>query len=141
MVPSGCCTDRSSGLSGTMTSSNSSCEMALMVYESAKREPLLWIETNYMTHTYANDQRADGDAGDGVLDQVRRAGSQQGRRCPHAVVIVGRAEGFAGDISKPYCQVTIICINSLSHGGVRRLSSRRLAGKEVPFAAVVRSAR
>jgi hypothetical protein len=56
-----------------------------------------------MAHTYANDQRANSEAGNGVLDQVRRAGSQQGRRCPHAVVIVGRAEGFAGEISKPLC--------------------------------------
>ena len=42
-----------------------------------------------MKHTNANDQRADSEAGDGVFDQVRRAGSQQSRRCPHAIVIVG----------------------------------------------------
>lgn len=50
-------------------------------------------------HTYANNERADGGAGDGVLDQVRRTSSQQSRRGPHAVVIVGRTEGFAGLVS------------------------------------------
>jgi len=67
-----------------------------------------------MCHTDANDQGADSEAGDCVFDQVRRAGSQQGRRCPHAVVIVGRAEGFAVDVSiHPRCtcamQLTIPC--------------------------------
>jgi hypothetical protein len=52
-----------------------------------------------LSHTDAYDQRADSEAGDGVFDQVRRSGSQQGWRCPHAVVIVGRAEGFAVDVS------------------------------------------
>ena len=33
-VPIGCCIDRAAGFSGTITSSNSSCEMALMVYVS-----------------------------------------------------------------------------------------------------------
>jgi hypothetical protein len=51
--------------------------------------------------TYANHERADGGAGDCVLDQVRRTSSQQSRRGPHAVVIVGRTEGFAGLVSDP----------------------------------------
>ena len=52
-----------------------------------------------VSHTDAYDQRADSEAGYGVFDQVRRSGSQQGRRCPHAVVIVGGLEGFAVGIS------------------------------------------
>ena len=66
-----------------------------MVYVSGTRESVLAGESQESVRTYANHQRADGEAGNGVLDQVRRAGSQQGRRGPHAVVIVGRAEGFA----------------------------------------------
>jgi hypothetical protein len=49
--------------------------------------------------TDANDQRADGEAGDCVLDQVRGAGSQQRRRRPHALVVVGRLERFAAAVS------------------------------------------
>jgi hypothetical protein len=48
--------------------------------------------------TDANDEGADGEAGDGVFDQVRRAGSQQGGGGAHAGVIVGRLEGFAADV-------------------------------------------
>jgi hypothetical protein len=48
--------------------------------------------------TDANDEGADCEAGDGVFDQVRSAGSQQGGRGAHAGVIVGRLEGFAADV-------------------------------------------
>lgn len=72
--------------------------MALMVYVSGKRESALWAEARG-ERTNANHQRANGETSNGVLDQVRRAGSQQGRRCPHAVVIVGGAEGFAVQVS------------------------------------------
>jgi hypothetical protein len=53
--------------------------------------------------TDANDQTADGESSDGVLDQVRRTSSQQSRRGPHAVVVVGRLEGFATAVR--YCTI------------------------------------
>jgi hypothetical protein len=136
-VPNGCCTERSRGLSGTTTSSNSSCEMALMVYVSAKRETMFRVEA-IMVRTYANYQRADGGAGDCVFEQVRRAGSQQGWRCPHTVVIVGRAERFAANVSIHPQRPIGTPPNSLYHGGVLRLS-RSCGEQKGPFAAVVSS--
>lgn len=54
--------------------------------------------------TYSDNQRANGDASYGVLDQVRRSRSQQSRRGPHAVVIVGRPERLAADINMITCR-------------------------------------
>jgi hypothetical protein len=51
-----------------------------------------------LERTDANDQTADGKTGDGVLDQIRRTSSQQSRRGPHAVIVVGRLEGFAAAV-------------------------------------------
>lgn len=55
--------------------------------------------TGTLERTDANDKRADGEAGDSVLDQVRGAGTQQGRRRPHALVVVGRLERLAAPVS------------------------------------------
>jgi hypothetical protein len=113
VVPAG----RWTGSLGTTTSSNSSWEMAVIVYVSVRDQP------GRREHgggsggrTDANDEGADGEAGDGVFDQVRRAGSQQGGGGAHAGVIVGRLEGFAADV-RTACTYTGQRGHSLSHGG------------------------
>lgn len=46
--------------------------------------------------TDANDEGADGEAGDGVLDKVGGAGAEEGGRGLHLRIVVGGLEGFAG---------------------------------------------
>ena len=46
-------------------------------------------------HTDANDQRADGGARDGVLDQVRSSSTEESGLRAHTLVIVGGSEWFA----------------------------------------------
>lgn len=50
-------------------------------------------------HTDANDQRADCEAGNSVLQQVRRTSTQQRRGGAHASIVVGRLKRLAADIS------------------------------------------
>lgn len=71
-----------------------------------------------MKPTDANDERADGEAGDGVLDQVRGAGTQERRRRPHLRIVVGRLEGFAGSVSVGHSPGTVgrMRAHSLAHG-------------------------
>jgi hypothetical protein len=97
VVPAGCC-DRTMGSSGTITSSNSSWEMALMVYVSSQRKQMRWAPWRGDL-TDANDERADCETCDGVLQQVRRASTQQRRRGAHAGIVVGRLERLAVVVS------------------------------------------
>jgi hypothetical protein len=46
--------------------------------------------------TDANDEGANGEAGDGVLDEVGGAGAEEGGRGLHLRIVVGGLEGFAG---------------------------------------------
>jgi hypothetical protein len=80
------------------------------------------LSTMLRRHTDAYDEPADGEAGEGILDQVRRASSQQSRRGAHAVIIVGRSEGFAVFVSDAIRASTLNLRDSLSHGGLSRLS-------------------
>jgi hypothetical protein len=81
-------------------------------------------------HTDSYNQRADSDTGDGVLDQVRRTSSQQSRRGPHAVVVVGRSEWFAVIVNYDPVQIQAQS-HSLSHGGLLRLT-HSLRGRNGP---------
>ena len=54
---------------------------------------------NPRKHTDANDERADCEAGDGILQQVRRTSTQQRRRGAHAGIVVGRLERLAAYVS------------------------------------------
>jgi hypothetical protein len=69
-----------------------------MVYVSTRGETGE-IESGSGRRTDSYHQGADGEAGDSVLDQVRRTSSQQSRRGPHAVIVVGRLEGFAAVVN------------------------------------------
>ena len=56
-------------------------------------------ELGTVKHTDANHQRTDGEAGDGVLDQIRRARTEKGGGSPHARIVVSRLEWFAATVS------------------------------------------
>ena len=110
-VPAG----RWTGSLGTTTSSNSSWEMAVMVYVSAGGSARAHSGGSG-GRTDSNDEGADCEAGDCVFDQVRGAGSQQGGRGAHAGVIVGRLERFAAGV-RTRRQRSRQRRHSLSHGG------------------------
>ena len=89
--------------------------------------------------TDTNDQRADGKTGDGVLHQVRGAGTQEGRRRPHLRIVVGRLERFAtpvsgghsqyvrrmGALTSPWCLLGLRWCNRLFRRGTSRCLARR----------------
>lgn len=51
--------------------------------------------------TNSDDERADCETSNGILQQIRRTSTQQRRRGAHASIVVSRLERFAGIVSAP----------------------------------------